>query len=1265
MLHPVKLGNRTRMSYSRIDEVLEMPNLIEVQKNSYNWFLEKGLKEVFEDISPITDYTENLVLEFVDYYLDDKTKYTVEECKERDVTYSKPLKVRVRLINRETGEVKEQEVFMGDFPIMTEKGTFIINGAERVIVSQLVRSPGVYYAEQIDKTGKKLYSATLIPNRGAWLEYETDSNDVMYVRVDRTRKINITVLLRALGYGTDAEIKQLLGESERLLATLDTDNTNSAEEGLLEIYKRLRPGEPPTVESANQLLRNLFFDPKRYDLARVGRYKFNKKLALASRIAGRRLAERVVAPLTGEILAEAGDRLTREKAEEIQNAGVNEVVIQLDNDKKVKVLGNNFVDAGSFLEAFNIDPQEAGINEKVHFPTLKEILDQDLSREELITVLAESVDKLIPKHIIIDDIVASISYNLHLADGIGYIDDIDHLGNRRLRSVGELLQNQFRIGLSRMERVIKERMTIQDVDVITPQALINIRPVTAAIKEFFGSSQLSQFMDQTNPLAELTHKRRLSALGPGGLSRERAGFEVRDVHYSHYSRICPIETPEGPNIGLIGSLSTYARINEYGFIEAPYRKVDKERQAVTDEIVYLTADEEDEYVIAQGNEPLDEEGHFVDERVMVRHREEILEVPRDQVDFMDVSPKQLVSVATAMIPFLENNDANRALMGANMQRQAVPLIRPEAPIIGTGMEYKAARDSGVVVLAKEGGVVKKVDSDTIIIKGNDGNEYRYDLLKFKRSNQGTCINQRPIVSEGEIVEKGQTIADGPSTDQGELALGRNVLVGFMSWEGYNYEDAILISEKLVKDDVFTSIHIEEYESEARDTKLGPEEITRDIPNVGEDALKDLDERGIIRIGAEVRAGDILVGKVTPKGETELTAEERLLRAIFGEKAREVRDTSLKVPHGESGIVVDVKVFSRENGDELPPGVNQLVRVYVAQKRKISVGDKMAGRHGNKGVISRVLPEEDMPFLPDGRPLEICLNPLGVPSRMNIGQVLEVHLGLAAKALGWHVATPVFDGASEIDIMDTLEQAGFDRDGKMTVYDGRTGEPFDSQVTVGYMYFLKLAHLVDDKIHARSTGPYSLVTQQPLGGKAQFGGQRFGEMEVWALEAYGAAHTLQEILTVKSDDVVGRVKTYEAIVKGENIPEPGAPEAFKVLIKELQSLALDVKVMSKEEEEMEIKEEIEDDAEGLDINLEGREGPEEPDEAAEADEITDDDLDFDLDAIAAIPGLDEDSSEDSEDEEDEDMLEDAEEDIIGDEDLDEDFLEDLDDDEDEE
>lgn len=1228
MLHPVQLGKRTRMSYSKIDEVLDMPNLIEVQKNSYKWFLEKGLKEVFDDISPICDYTENLVLEFVDYYLEENAKYSVEECKERDVTYSKPLKVRVRLINRETGEVKEQEVFMGDFPIMTDQGTFIINGAERVIVSQLVRSPGVYYAEQIDKTGKKLFSATLIPNRGAWLEYETDSNDIIYVRVDRTRKINVTVLLRAFGYGTDTEIKELLGEDERLLATIDSDNTNSVEEGLLEIYKRLRPGEPPTVESANQLLRSLFFDAKRYDLARVGRYKFNKKLALAPRIVGRQLAERVIDPSSGEILAEAGEKISRDKAERIQNAGVNEAFIQLDADKTAKVLGNNFVDASGWL---SFDPKEAGINEKVHYPTLRAILEQERSEAELKAVLEESIDDLIPKHIIIDDIVASVSYNLHLADGVGHIDDIDHLGNRRLRSVGELLQNQFRIGQSRMERVIKERMTIQDIDVVTPQALINIRPVTAAIKEFFGSSQLSQFMDQTNPLAELTHKRRLSALGPGGLSRERAGFEVRDVHYSHYSRMCPIETPEGPNIGLIGSLSTYARINEYGFIEAPYRKVDHDKKVVTEEIVYLTADEEDEFIIAQGNEPLDEKGHFIDSRVMVRLREEILEVPQDQVDFMDVSPKQLVSVATAMIPFLENDDANRALMGANMQRQAVPLVRPEAPIIGTGMEHKAAKDSGVVVLARESGVVKKVSSNLIVIKGDDKKEHRYDLLKFKRSNQGTCINQRPIVSEGEIVTRGQTIADGPSTDEGEIALGRNVLIGFMSWEGYNYEDAILISEKLVKDDIFTSIHIEEYESEARDTKLGPEEITRDIPNVGEEALKDLDERGIIRIGAEVRAGDILVGKVTPKGETELTAEERLLRAIFGEKAREVRDTSLKVPHGESGIVVDVKVFTRENGDELPPGVNQLVRCYVAQKRKISVGDKMAGRHGNKGVISRVLPEEDMPFLPDGTPLEICLNPLGVPSRMNIGQVLEVHLGLAAKAMGWHIATPVFDGASEVDIMDTLEMAKYNRDGKTIVYDGRTGDPFDSPVTVGYLYFLKLAHLVDDKIHARSTGPYSLVTQQPLGGKAQFGGQRFGEMEVWALEAYGAAHTLQEILTVKSDDVVGRVKTYEAIVKGENIPEPGAPEAFKVLIKELQSLALDVKVMSSEDEEIHIKEVIDDDVEDLDINIEGRE---ELVQAEEDNEFEDDDLDFNLDDIAVIPDLD-DSSDDEEDSEDDD------------------------------
>ena len=1242
MLHPVQLGKRTRMSFSKIEEVLEMPNLIEVQKDSYRWFLEKGLQEVFDDISPITDYTENLVLEFVDYYLEDNAKYSVEECKERDVTYAKTLKVRVRLINRETGEVKEQDVFMGDFPIMTEQGTFIINGAERVIVSQLVRSPGVYYSEEIDKTGKRLYSATVIPNRGAWLEYETDSNDVMYVRVDRTRKINVTVLLRALGYGTDAQLKDLLGENERLLATLDTDNTNSTEEGLLEVYKRLRPGEPPTVESANQLLRSLLFDPKRYDLARVGRYKFNKKLALSARIAGKVLAEPAIDPATGEILAEAGERLSREKAEAIQNAGINHVWLKLDSGKTAKVVGNYFVDASSYL---NFDLKEVGINEKVHYPTLKAILDQELNEEDLKAALKESTDELIPKHILIDDIVASVSYNLLLPEGIGHIDDIDHLGNRRLRCVGELLQNQFRIGLTRMERVIKERMTIQDIDVVTPQALINIRPVSAAIKEFFGNSQLSQFMDQTNPLAELTHKRRLSALGPGGLSRERAGFEVRDVHYSHYSRICPIETPEGPNIGLIGSLSTYARINEYGFIEAPYRKVDPEKHVVTDEIVYLTADEEDLYVIAQGNEPLDEEGHFADERVMVRYQDEILEVPRDQVDYMDVSPKQLVSVATSMIPFLENDDANRALMGANMQRQAVPLIRPESPIIGTGMEYKAARDSGVVVLAKEGGVVKKVSADQIVIKGNDQKEYVYKLLKFKRSNQGTCINQRPIVSEGEIITKGQVIADGPSTDQGEIALGRNVLVGFMSWEGYNYEDAILISEKLVKDDIFTSIHIEEYEAEARDTKLGPEEITRDIPNVGEDALKDLDDRGIIRIGAEVQAGDILVGKVTPKGETELTAEERLLRAIFGEKAREVRDTSLKVPHGQSGIVVDVKVFTRENGDELPPGVNQLVRVYVAQKRKISVGDKMAGRHGNKGVISRVLPEEDMPFLEDGTPLEICLNPLGVPSRMNIGQVLEVHLGLVAKAMGWHVATPVFDGASEIEIMDTLEKAGFSRDGKMVLYDGRTGEPFDDRVTVGYMYFLKLAHLVDDKIHARSTGPYSLVTQQPLGGKAQFGGQRFGEMEVWALEAYGAAHTLQELLTVKSDDVVGRVKTYEAIVKGDNIPEPGAPEAFKVLIKELQSLALDAKVITDKDEEIVLKEIIDDDDDiDLDINIEGREEEEQEQQYEEDDDFGDDDLDFDLDDIVDIPHLD-DSVED-EDEDDDVLLED--EDIIDDE-----------------
>ena len=1212
MVHPVQMGKKVRMSFSKIDEVLDMPNLIEVQKNSYLWFLEEGLREVFEDISPIQDYTGNLVLEFLDYYLEDKPKYSVEECKERDVTYSAPLKVRVRLINRETGEVKEQEVFMGDFPLMTDKGTFIINGAERVIVSQLVRSPGVYYAEEIDKTGKRLFSATVIPNRGAWLEYETDSNDIVYVRVDRTRKIPITVLVRAMGYNTNHEIIELLGSSERLLTTLEKDSSKNAEEALLDIYKRLRPGEPPTIDSAQSLINTLFFDPKRYDLAKVGRYKFNKKLALWSRIWGKTSARDIVHPVTGEVIVEKGQRITKEQAKAIQNLGINSVDIKYD-DTEIRVVGNNFVDIKSVDLPFDISEiEQLKLNRMLYYPVLKEILASCKTAEELKEALRERAAELSPKHIIVDDIIASVNYIFGLSYEIGDIDDIDHLGNRRLRCVGELLQNQFRIGLSRMERVVKERMTIQDIDVVTPQALINIRPVVAAIKEFFGSSQLSQFMDQTNPLAELTHKRRLSALGPGGLSRERAGFEVRDVHNSHYGRICPIETPEGPNIGLIGSLSTYARINEYGFIEAPYRRVDNKRGVVTDEIVYMTADEEGEYTIAQANEPLDEEGRFLDKRITARagFKRDIVVVPATEVDFMDVSPKQVVSVATSMIPFLENDDANRALMGANMQRQAVPLLKPQAPIVGTGMEYKAAGDSGVVVIAKNSGTVTRVTAEEIRISRSDGGGVDiYKLLKFKRSNQGTCINQRPIVSMGEEVEKGQVIADGPSTEEGEISLGKDVLVGFMTWEGYNYEDAILISEKLVRDDVYTSIHIEEYEAEARDTKLGPEEITRDIPNVGEDALKDLDERGIIRIGAEVRAGDILVGKVTPKGETELTAEERLLRAIFGEKAREVRDTSLRVPHGESGIIVDVKVFTRENGDELPPGVNNLVRVYVAQKRKISVGDKMAGRHGNKGVISRILPEEDMPFLPDGTPLEIVLNPLGVPSRMNIGQVLEVHLGLAAKALGWEISTPVFDGASEEDVFATLRQAGLPEDGKLVVYDGRTGLPFDNRVTVGYMYMMKLAHLVDDKIHARSTGPYSLVTQQPLGGKAQFGGQRFGEMEVWALEAYGAAHTLQEILTVKSDDVVGRVKTYESIVKGENIPEPGVPESFKVLIKELQSLALDVKVLSEENEEIALKEldDDEDEMEELSVNIEGRE--DEPEDVSYDGKLDEDDEEF--------------------------------------------------------
>ena len=1214
MVHPVQMGKRTRMSFARIEEALAVPDLIEVQKNSYRNFLKEGLREVLADVSPITDYSESLILEFTDYSLDDKPKYTVEKCKERDATYAAPLKVTVRLTNRDTHEIKESEVFMGDFPLMTEHGTFIINGAERVIVSQLVRSPGVYFARTIDKTGAFLYSAQMIPNRGAWIEYETDANGIVYARIDRARKLPVTVLLRALGIESDEEITRLFGDDERVSATITRDAPAVNDKGelryksrkdqaLIEIYNKLRPGEPPSVDSATSLLNALLFDPKRYDLAHVGRYKYNKKLALAGRVAGMTLAEDVKNPYTGEILASAGEVITRDAAERAQNAGVNEIVVSVEG-REVRVIGNNFAYLKPFLADYDpdlyaqYDESAARFTERVHVPSLIELLNR--VREDglpLNQALKEATNQLVPKHVLVDDIVSSVSYQFGLFHGIGDVDDIDHLGNRRLRSVGELLQNQIRVGLSRLERVVKERMAIQDLDKVRPQDLINIRPVSAAIKEFFGSSQLSQFMDQPNPLAELTHKRRLSALGPGGLNRDRASFAVRDVHYSHYGRICPIETPEGPNIGLIGSLATYARINEYGFIEAPYRKIDKATGVVTDVIEYMTADEEDHYVIAQANEPIAEDGMLANERVTVRRRDEIVEVDRAQVDYIDVSPRQLISVATGMIPFLENDDANRALMGSNMQRQAVPLLKPEAPYVGTGIEYKAACDSGVVLLSRENGVVTRVTADEIVIRGESGEEMRYHLTKFARSNQGTCINQHPIVKEGEIVKKGQVIADGPSTDEGEISLGRNVLIGFMTWEGYNYEDAVLISERLVKDDVYTSIHIEEYESEARDTKLGPEEITRDIPGVGEDALRDLDERGIIRIGAEVRANDILVGKVTPKGETELTAEERLLRAIFGDKAREVRDTSLRVPHGEFGIVVDVKIFTRENRDELSPGVNQMVRVYIAQKRKISVGDKMAGRHGNKGVVSRILPEEDMPFLPDGTPLDIVLNPLGVPSRMNIGQVLEVHLGLAAKALGWHVATPVFDGANEADIQEQLEKAshlpeeplfdengrpaiqfskcGINIEGKLQLYDGRTGDPFDNKVTVGYMYMLKLHHLVDDKIHARSTGPYSLVTQQPLGGKAQFGGQRFGEMEVWALEAYGASHVLQEILTVKSDDTVGRVKTYEAIVKGENIPEPGIPESFRVLIKELQSLALDIKVLDSEGQEIELKDLDED------------------------------------------------------------------------------------------
>ena len=1209
-MHDVQMGQRTRKSFSRIQEVLDMPDLIEVQKNSYYRFLKEDLREVLDDISPITDYSGKLVLEFVDYKVDlDHPKYSMEESKERDVNYSAPLRVSVRLINKETGEVKQQEVFMGDFPLMTPQGTFIINGAERVIVSQLVRSPGVYFSESFDKVGKQLFAAQVIPNRGAWLEYETDSNGVLYVKIDRQRKVHITALLRALGYGTNAEILDLLGDDERLSATLSKDPTRSVADGLIEIYKRQRPGEPPTEESARSLLNGLFFD-KRYDLARVGRYKFNKKLALKARLAGRVADENVISPVTGELLCEAGQKIDAEMAAAIQNAGVNAVWVRA-GETRVKLVGNNFASAAGFLP---FAPIEAGLNEDVHIPTLLALLPEmeSMDEAEKKAFLHAHYYDLIPRHIVPDDMVASISYLIGMPYGIGHTDDIDHLGNRRIRSVGELLQNQIRVGLTRLERVVRERMGLQDMDVAMPSNLINIRPVTAAIKEFFGSSQLSQFMDQTNPLAELTHKRRLSALGPGGLNRERATFDVRDVHYSHYGRMCPIETPEGPNIGLINSLSTYARINEYGFIEAPYRKVDAKNRFITDEIVYLTADEEDNYIVAQANEPIDENTHwFKRDRVTARLLDQIIETKNTDVDYMDVSPKQLVSVATAMIPFLENDDANRALMGSNMQRQAVPLLKPEAPIVGTGMEYKAAADSGIVVLAAEDGTVSHVNARSISIVDRNGVEHVYHLTKFQRSNQGTCLNQRPIVRKGMKVSKGDVIADGASTDGGEIALGRNILIGFMTWEGYNYEDAVLISEKLVKDDVFTSIHIEEHEVEARDTKLGPEEITRDIPNIGEDALAQLDEFGVIRPGAEVRAGDILVGKVTPKGETELTAEERLLRAIFGEKARDVRDTSLRVPHGEGGVVVDVKVFTRENKDELSPGVNQMVRVYIAQKRKISVGDKMAGRHGNKGVVSRILPEEDMPFLPDGTPLQIVLNPLGVPSRMNIGQVLELHLGMACKSLGIRIATPVFDGATEQDIKSLLKQAGCDEDGKTVLYDGRTGEPFENRISVGYMYYLKLHHLVDDKIHARSTGPYSLVTQQPLGGKAQFGGQRFGEMEVWALEAYGAANTLQEILTVKSDDVVGRVKTYESIVKGENVPPAGVPESFKVLIKELQSLALDIKVLSDTREEIIIGED-DDDIVPLDINISGIEDapPIEPVMEVSGDEFEDEFDEFD-------------------------------------------------------
>ena len=1189
MIRDVKHEKCSRKIFGTVEDSIEMPNLIKVQKDSYEWFIEEGLGEVLKDISPIVDYTGNLVLEFFDYYMEEKTKYTLEEAKERDATYSTRLHVKVRLINRETGEIKEQEIYLGDFPLMTESGTFVINGAERVVVSQLVRSPGCYYAQDYDKSGKKLFTSTVMPIRGAWLEYETDSNDIFYVRVDRTRKLPVTTLLRAIGVETDAQILELFGEEEKLTATIQKDTVKTQDEALIEIYKKLRPGELPTVEAAKSLFNGLFFDQRRYDLAKVGRYKFNKKLDLVARIANRVAFDDIINTETGEVLVEKDTVITKEVAEEIKNAGINIVDLKV-NDRKVRVIGNGTVNIHEIVK--NVDISNLHFKEEVNYAVLKSILDTT-EEKDLNRVLKERYDELVPKHIVTEDMIASINYVLNLQYGIGRIDDIDHLGNRRIRCVGELLQNQFRIGLTRLERVVRERMTIQDLDVVTPQTLINTKPITSSIREFFGSSQLSQFMDQTNPLSELTHKRRVSALGPGGLSRERAGFEVRDVHYTHYGRLCPIESPEGPNIGLISALSSFAIINEYGFVETPYRKIDPETHRVTDIIEYMSADVEDEYIIAQATEPLNENGEFVNKKIKVRYLDDISEVPPEKVNYIDVSPKQLVSVGAAMIPFLEHDDAHRALMGANMQRQAVPLLIPDSPIVGTGIEYRAAKDSGIMIIAKSNGVIDKVTGDEIVLKNEKGNKEVYKLQKFKRTNGGTCINQRPIVVKGEKVKAGDVIADGPSTQNGEMALGKNVIIAFTTWEGYNYEDAILINERLVKEDVYTSIHIEEYDCECRDTKLGPEEITRDIPNVGDESLKDLDESGIIRIGAEVRPGDILVGKVTPKGETELTAEERLLRAIFGEKSREVRDTSLRVPHGEAGTIVDVKIFTRENSDELGPGVNQIIRCYIAQKRKISVGDKMAGRHGNKGVISRILPEEDMPFMPDGTPVDIVLNPLGVPSRMNLGQVLEVHLGGAAKALGWKVGTPVFDGATEEEIVNLLEKAGRTPDGKTILYDGRTGEAFDKPITVGVMYMLKLHHLVDDKIHARSTGPYSLVTQQPLGGKAQFGGQRFGEMEVWALEAYGAAHTLQEILTVKSDDVVGRVKTYEAIVKGENVPEPGVPESFKVLIKELQSLGLDVRLYSEDDKELELKENIEG---AIDFNLEDNK------KALESDEV---------------------------------------------------------------